>query len=353
LNRCVIVSGAAGFIGSNLVRHLVSHDYKVVSLDKLTYAGLRDNLSAIGDDALHQFVHGAIEDTGLMAKLLREHRPRAVLNLAAESHVDRSIDSPGNFVDTNIIGVFKLLEVVRGYLSECSQEDQSTFRFLQVSTDEVYGSVTSGAFTEDSPFRPNSPYAASKSSGDCMVRAYHHTYNLPTIISNCSNNYGPYQFPEKLIPLTILKAISGEPLPVYGDGRQKRDWLHVEDHCRALALLVDAGIPGETYNVGGGCCIENLEIDRTVCATLDQLNPSGRGNHADAITHVTDRPGHDRHYEVNHDKITQHLGWQPEVSITDGLEATVHWYLDNGAWLEKVRAQGYSGARLGLAGSQS
>ncbi len=348
LRKSLMVCGAAGFIGSNFIRHMLDAGWHVLSLDKLTYAGLRENLSPLDECDRHCFVHGSINDAALMGRLLKQHRPLAIVNLAAESHVDRSIDTPESFVETNVMGVFTLLEAVRAYLAESGELASSTFRFLQVSTDEVFGSVESGAFTEESAFRPNSPYAASKASGDCLVRAYHRTYGLPAMISYCSNNYGPFQFPEKLIPLMISKALAGKPLPIYGDGRHRRDWLHVADHCTALEAIIDAGTAGEVYNIGGGCCVENLELVRRLCATLDRLAPRTSGEHFDAISHVEDRPGHDRHYEIDHSKITALLGWRPSRTLEEGLEETVRWYLDNGPWIEIAHSRGYEGQRLGL-----
>lgn len=348
MSETLIVCGAAGFIGSNFVRHMIDAGWHVISLDKLTYAGFRENLSPFDGCDRHSFVHGSINDATLVLNLLKEHRPLAMVNLAAESHVDRSIDAPDSFIETNVVGVFTLLETVREYLSESKGLGSPAFRFLQVSTDEVYGSVESGSFTEESAWRPNTPYAASKAAGDCFVRAYHRTYGLPVMISNCSNNYGPFQFPEKLIPLMIGKALGGESLPIYGDGCHRRDWLHVADHCAALERIVEAGTPGEIYNIGGDCCIENLELAQRLCATLDRLAPRESGLHADAIIHVDDRPGHDRHYEIDHSKIAASLGWRPVRNLDQGLEETVRWYLDNRPWLEIVRERGYKGQRLGL-----
>jgi dTDP-glucose 4,6-dehydratase len=341
----ILVTGGAGFIGGNFVLGTVG-DYAVVNLDALTYAGNPDTLASVSDNPDHAFVHGRIGDRELVDRLLAEYRPSAVVNFAAETHVDRSIDGPRAFVQTNVVETHELLEAVLSYWSTL-EEDNDAFRFLHVSTDEVYGTLgPEGYFTEESPFRPNSPYAASKAASDHLVRAYHHTYGLPTLTSNCSNNYGPYHFPEKLIPLMILTALRGEPLPVYGDGQQVRDWLYVKDHCRAILAVLRRGRPGETYNVGGHNERTNLEVVKTICALLDELVPGSR--HESLITFVADRPGHDRRYAIDAGKIERELGWRPEETLETGMEKTVRWYLGNRGWCEAVLSRGYRGERLGL-----
>ena len=325
----LLVTGGAGFIGSNfVVSTLAETGEGVVNLDKLTYAGNRRNLDALVGDSRHCFVQGDICDRGLVAQLLRAHQPRAMVHFAAESHVDRSISGPAEFVQTNVVGTWALLEEARAYW-EAGQRDPG-FRFLHVSTDEVYGSLGSSdpAFTEETPYAPNSPYAASKAAADHLVRAYHHTYGLPTLTTNCSNNYGPRQFPEKLIPLFISNALAGKPLPVYGDGRNVRDWLYVADHCDAVRLVLAKGRVGETYNIGGECERANIDLVRTLCALLDRLRPR-TGSYAELIEFVKDRPGHDRRYAMNIDKIRRELGWRPREGFESGLEKTVHWYVDN------------------------
>ncbi|MGD9722341.1 MAG: dTDP-glucose 4,6-dehydratase [Pirellulales bacterium] len=349
--RAILITGGAGFIGSCLVRHVVGQQmFRVVNLDKLTYAGNLDSLVPVEGDPLHTFVEGDIGDRRLVAALLAEHRPVAILNLAAESHVDRSIDAPGTFVETNVSGTFSLLEAARTWWSALAEPERSAFRFLHVSTDEVYGSLgPSGYFTETTPHAPNSPYAASKAAADEFVRAYHHTYGLPTLTTNCSNNYGPYQFPEKLIPLMILNALEGKPLPVYGDGQNVRDWLFVEDHCRALLAVLERGRPGEVYNVGGNCERTNLELVETLCDIVDELSP--RLAHRPCrqlIKFVTDRPGHDRRYAIDASKARRELLWQPQQDIAAGLRLTVQWYLDNSRWVERVASGSYHRERLGL-----
>ena len=352
----VVVTGGAGFIGSCLVRQMVASKLsRIVTLDKLTYAGNLDSLEKIIGATNHVFVHGDIGDADLVTQLLEEHRPRAIINLAAESHVDRSIDSPGDFVQTNVVGTFRLLEAVRHYWGQLAADQQETFRFLHVSTDEVYGSLgETGAFTETSQYAPNSPYSASKAASDHFVRAYFHTYGLPVLITNCSNNYGPNQFPEKLIPLMILNALEGKPLPVYGDGLNVRDWLFVEDHCRALQLVLQDGVPGEVYNIGGNNEQTNLDIVRTVCQTLDELRPD-LPHHpcADLITFVPDRPGHDRRYAIDASKIQRELGWRPTRNFESGLVETAKWYLSNSTWIERVTSGVYRRERLGVAGGQT
>jgi dTDP-glucose 4,6-dehydratase len=342
----ILVTGGAGFIGGNFVLSTVG-DYSVVNLDALTYAGNPETLDSVSDNPDHVFVQGRIGDRELVDRLLAEYRPSAVVNFAAETHVDRSIDGPRAFVQTNVVETHELLEAALSYWSVLQGEDHDAFRFLHVSTDEVYGTLgPEGYFTEESPFRPNSPYAASKASSDHLVRAYHHTYGLPTLTTNCSNNYGPYHFPEKLIPLMILTALRGEPLPVYGDGQQVRDWLYVEDHCRAILAVLRRGRLGETYNVGGHNERTNLDVVKTICALLDEL-VSG-SPHESLITFVADRPGHDRRYAIDAGKIERELGWRPEETLETGMEKTVRWYLENRAWCEAVRSRGYRGERLGL-----
>ncbi len=341
----LLVTGGAGFIGSNFVLDwLAGSDEAVVNLDALTYAGNRRNLAAVDGDARHIFVHGDIGDFDLVAKLLAEHQPRAVLHFAAESHVDRSIHGPEDFIQTNIVGTFRLLEAVRAYHGQLPGKARNAFRFLHVSTDEVYGSLgrDDPAFSETRRYAPNSPYAASKAASDHLVRAYCHTYGLPVLTSNCSNNYGPYQFPEKLIPLVIHNALAGKPLPIYGDGQQVRDWLYVGDHCAALHRVLEAGRVGETYNVGGWNEKTNLEVVRTLCALLDELRPRADGqSYAMQITFVADRPGHDRRYAIDAGKLERELGWQPAESFETGIRRTVRWYLDHPDWVEQVTSGAY------------
>ncbi len=341
----LLVTGGAGFIGSNFVLDWLAQSTEtVVNLDKLTYAGNLHNLASLEDNPAHVFVHGDIGDAGLMTRLLNEHQPRAVLNFAAESHVDRSIHGPGAFIQTNIVGTFHLLESVRAYWGALPSEAKTAFRFLHVSTDEVYGSLakTDPAFAETNRYEPNSPYSASKAASDHLVRAYHHTYGLPVLTTNCSNNYGPYHFPEKLIPLIIVNAQAGKPLPVYGDGQQIRDWLYVKDHCSAICRVLEAGTVGETYNVGGWNEKPNLDIVRTVCALLDELQPRADGKpYQEQITYVTDRPGHDRRYAIDARKIEQQLGWKPAETFESGIRKTVQWYLDNPAWVNQVLSGNY------------
>lgn len=341
----ILVTGGSGFIGSNLVRMLLStQDEQIVNLDKLTYAGNPQNLLGCEDDGRYIFQHGDIGDSELVARLLEVHRPRAVLNLAAESHVDRSIGGPQEFIDTNIVGTFCLLQEVRRYWSGLNNHYKDSFRFLHVSTDEVYGSLgaVDPAFTEDHRYAPNSPYAASKAASDHLVRAWHHTFGLPVVTTNCSNNYGPYHFPEKLIPLMILNALSGKELPIYGDGLQVRDWLHVEDHCRAILLVLKSGRVGETYNIGGCNEKTNLEVVNTVCILLDELRPRTDGaRYSDQIRYVSDRPGHDRRYAIDARKMEIELGWKPVESFESGLRKTVQWYLDNSEWVSNVQTGAY------------
>jgi dTDP-glucose 4,6-dehydratase len=341
----ILVTGGAGFIGSNFVLDWLGQtDELVVNLDKLTYAGNLQNLVSVNGDARHVFVQGDIGDAALMQSLLARHQPRAVVNFAAESHVDRSISGPGEFIQTNIVGTFNMLESVRAYWGALEAQAKAAFRMLHVSTDEVYGSLakTDAAFTETNPYQPNSPYSASKAASDHLVRAYHHTYGLPVLTTNCSNNYGPFHFPEKLIPLMIVNALAGKPLPVYGDGQQIRDWLYVKDHCRAIRRVLQAGQAGETYNVGGWNEMPNLDIVHTVCALLDELKPRADGKpYQDQLTFVTDRPGHDRRYAIDARKVEQQLGWKPAETFASGIRKTVQWYLDNQAWVANVQSGGY------------
>lgn len=340
-----MVTGGAGFIGANFVLDwLAQHDEPVINLDKLTYAGNLENLAAVQDDARHIFVRGDIGEVALVGRLLVEHNPRAVINFAAESHVDRSIHGPGEFIQTNIVGTFHLLESVRAYWEALEGEAKERFRFLQVSTDEVYGSLTKDApaFIETNRYEPNSPYSASKAAGDHLVRAYHHTYGLPALTTNCSNNYGPYHFPEKLIPLCILNALAGKPLPLYGDGRQIRDWLYVKDHCSAIRLVLEAGRVGETYNIGGWNEKANLDVAQTLCDILDELQPrSDAKRYVDQITFIKDRPGHDRRYAIDASKLERELGWKPQETFETGLRKTVVWYLENRRWVANVTSGAY------------
>ncbi len=341
----ILVTGGAGFIGSNFVLDwLGHHDEVVINIDKLTYAGNLENLASVQGDRRHQFVLGDIGDTALVARLLTEHAPRAVVNFAAESHVDRSIHGPQDFIHTNIVGTFRLLDTVRAYWTGLSGAAKTSFRFLHVSTDEVYGSLEKDApaFTERHRYEPNSPYSASKAAADHLVRAYHHTYGLPVLTTNCSNNYGPFQFPEKLIPLMIHHALAGKPLPVYGDGQQVRDWLYVGDHCAAIRRVLEAGRVGETYNIGGKNERVNLDVVRTVCGILDELHPkTDGGRYESQIIFVEDRPGHDRRYAINADKIERELGWKPSETFESGIRKTVRWYLDHQAWVRNVTSGAY------------
>ena len=341
----ILVTGAAGFIGSNFVLDwLASCDEPVVSLDALTYAGNLENLASLQNDPRHTFAHGSIGDYDLVSRLLAEHQPRAILNFAAESHVDRSIHEPGEFIQTNVVGTYQLLEAARAYWSSLSEPAKSAFRFLHVSTDEVYGSLspTDPPFAETNRYEPNSPYSASKAASDHLVRAWHHTYGLPVLTTNCSNNYGPYHFPEKLIPLCILNALEGKPLPIYGDGQQVRDWLYVKDHCSAIRVVLDKGQLGETYNVGGWNEKPNLEVVRTLCAILDELKPRADAqSYATQITYVTDRPGHDRRYAIDARKLERELGWKPAETFETGIRKTVQWYLDNPGWVANVKSGSY------------
>jgi len=352
----LLVTGGCGFIGSNFVRQRLTEAgsslKKLVNLDALTYAGNPANLADLASDPRYVFAQGDIGDTALVARLLDEHQIDAVVNFAAESHVDRSIDSPEPFVQTNVVGTLRLLNASRLYWSKLAEPKKTAFRFLHVSTDEVYGtlSLTDPAFTEETPFAPNSPYAASKAASDHLVRAYQHTYKFPTLTTNCSNNYGPFHFPEKLIPLVILNALEGKPLPVYGDGMQIRDWLYVEDHAAAIWLVLNKGRVGETYNVGGLNEKPNIEIVKTICALLDKKSPRTDGKaYVEQITYVADRPGHDRRYAIDCAKLQRELGWSPRENFVTGIEKTVDWYLKNRAWAADITSQKYARERLGMA----
>ncbi len=346
-----LVTGGAGFIGGNFVLSAVGDGIRVVNLDALTYAGNRDTLASLDGNPDHVFVHGDIGDRELVARLLAEHRPDAVVNFAAESHVDRSIDGPAAFIQTNVVGTLALLEAVRDHWKSLEGAAKRDFRFLHVSTDEVYGSLgDTGKFTEDTPYAPNSPYSASKAASDHLVRAFHHTYGLPVLTTNCSNNYGPYHFPEKLIPLVIAKALAGEPLPVYGDGRQVRDWLFVRDHCAAIRAVLAKGRVGETYNVGGNAEMQNIEVVKAICALLDQRRPREDGKPRESqIAHVADRPGHDRRYAIDASKLRDELGWEPQYTFERGIAETVDWYLANQDWVNRVLDGSYRLERIGTA----
>jgi dTDP-glucose 4,6-dehydratase len=341
----ILVTGGAGFIGSNFVLDWCAHQGAgIVNLDKLTYAGNVANLASLQDNPQHQLVQGDIADHATVSRLLAQHQPQAIVHFAAESHVDRSIHGPEDFIQTNIVGTFRLLEATRAYWSQLAEPAKSSFRFLHVSTDEVYGSLPpqAAAFTETHTYEPNSPYSASKAASDHLVRAYHHTYGLPTLTTNCSNNYGPYHFPEKLIPLMIVNALAGKNLPVYGDGMQIRDWLYVKDHCSAIRRVLEAGRPGETYNIGGWNEKPNIEIVKTICALLDQLRPKTDGqSYASQITYVQDRPGHDRRYAIDASKIHNELGWKPAETFESGIRKTVQWYLDHPQWVADVQSGSY------------
>jgi len=347
----LLVTGGAGFIGANFVLQALADGLRVINLDKLTYAGNLDTLASLQGDARHSFVQGDIGDRTLVAKLLAEHRPDAIVNFAAESHVDRSIDGPAEFVQTNVVGTLGLLECARDYWRDLEGPARENFRFLHVSTDEVYGTLgETGMFTETTPYAPNSPYSASKAASDHLVRAFHHTYGLPVLTTNCSNNYGPFQFPEKLIPLIIQKALVGEALPVYGDGRNVRDWLYVKDHCRAILRVLETGRVGQVYNVGGDAERENIHVVRTICALLDARQPLADGRKRDSlITYVKDRPGHDRRYAIDASKIKRELGWQQTESFESGLANTVDWYLAHQQWVGRVLDGSYRMERLGAA----
>jgi dTDP-glucose 4,6-dehydratase len=348
----VLVTGGAGFIGGNYVLRSLAQDesLRIVNLDLLTYAGNLDTLESLRGSDRHQFVHGDIGDRSVTAELFERFRPQAVVNFAAESHVDRSIDGPAAFVQTNVVGSLNLLQTALDWWRRLGEPERSAFRFLHVSTDEVYGSLgPTGAFTETTPFAPNSPYAASKAASDHLVRAFHHTYGLPTLTTHCSNNYGPFQFPEKLIPLMILNAVAFKPLPVYGDGQQVRDWLHVHDHVSAINAVLDKGKPGEVYAIGGDSERTNMQVVTAICEAIDGRIPdTGRGPRTGLIEHVADRPGHDRRYAIDFGKLTSQLGWRPSLEFEAGLEQTVDWYLENSRWVERVRDGSYQGERLGL-----
>lgn len=349
--KSILVTGGAGFIGSNFIRYILAEeDIQVVNLDKLTYAGNLASLQDVADHPGYSFLQGDIADQGLLARILAEHRPQAVVNFAAESHVDRSLDGPAAFIQTNIVGTFHLLELCRDYWAKLAPVDQEKFRFLQISTDEVYGSLgAEGVFTEATAYAPNSPYAASKASADHLARAWHQSYGLPVITTNCSNNYGPYQFPEKLIPMMILNALDGKPLPVYGAGENIRDWLFVLDHCEALARVLAMGKPGEAYNIGGGNEKKNIEVVQEICAVLDRIKPRADGlSYREQIVFVEDRPGHDLRYAIDAGKMKAELGWQARESFAGGLLKTVEWYLQNLDWCRTVQERNYGRERLGL-----
>lgn len=348
----ILVTGGAGFIGSALIRHLIGETaHEVLNLDKLTYAGVLTSLAPVGNNPRYRFVQGDICDAELVKALLAEFQPDIIAHLAAESHVDRSIDGPGAFIQTNVVGTYTMLDQALGYWRSLEGEKRAGFRFHHISTDEVYGSLgDEGLFTESTAYDPRSPYSASKAGSDHLVRAWGHTYGLPVLVTNCSNNYGPYHFPEKLIPLIIIRALAGEPLPVYGDGSNVRDWLYVEDHARALRTVFEQGAPGETYNVGGNSERRNIEVVRTICAALDRLQPRDDGrDYANQISFVADRPGHDRRYAIDASKIRDQLGWEPQVSFEEGIERTVRWYLDNRPWWQELVEGRYATQRLGLA----
>lgn len=344
----LLVTGGAGFIGGNFVLRAVEAGHEVVNLDKLTYAGNLSTLVGVSDPARHHFVEGDIGDRELVGRLLSRHCPTAIVNFAAESHVDRSIDGPAAFIETNVTGTLGLLEAARDWWRRLPAKQAAEFRFLHVSTDEVYGSLgAEGKFTESTPYAPNSPYSASKAASDHLVRSFHHTYGLPTLTTNCSNNYGPFQFPEKLIPLVIQKALAGEDLPVYGDGMNVRDWLFVEDHCEALGAVLTGGRVGETYNVGGEAERTNIEVVRVICALLDERRPRASGKYEEQIRFVRDRPGHDRRYAIDASKLQRELGWSPKHDFASGMARTVDWYLSNHAWVTGILDGSYRMERLG------
>ena len=344
----LLVTGGAGFIGANFVHRAIASGARVITLDALNYAGNRASLASLDGNPSHTFVQGSIADRALVDRLIAQHRPRAIVNFAAETHVDRSIDDPAPFVETNLVGTFTLLEATRAHLRTLSPAEAGNFRLLHVSTDEVYGSTEEGRFTENSPFQPSSPYAATKAGADALVLAYHRTYGLPTLITNGCNSYGPYQFPEKLVPLMILNCLAEAPLPLYGDGAHVREWLHAGDHCAAIAAVLAKGRPGETYNVSGSVQCTNREIVTAICAIFDKLRPRANGKpHAELIVHVADRPGHDRRYAIDSAKLTDEIGWRPEIVLANGLEETARWYVANAAWWRETHRR-YRGQRLGL-----
>jgi len=351
MNDTIIVTGGAGFIGSAVVRHLIAHtESRVVVLDALTYAGNLDSIAEAAGSPRYVFEHVDIRDAAAVRRVIAEHRPRAILHLAAESHVDRSIDGPAAFIETNVVGTFNLLEAARDHWRALDPADRDRFRFHHVSTDEVYGSlVETGYFTDTTPYAPNSPYAASKAASDHLARSWHHTYGLPVLVTNCSNNYGPFQFPEKFIPHMILCALEGKPLPVYGDGGNVRDWLYVEDHVRALLAVLERATPGEVYNIGGRNERRNIDVVSRICDLLDELRPRADGrSYREQITFVEDRPGHDRRYAIDASKIERDLGWRPEETFESGLRRTVEWYLDHEEWWSRIRSGAYRGERLGV-----
>ena len=342
----ILITGGAGFIGSAVVRLAVSRGHEVVNLDALTYAACLDNVAPVADSPLYAFEHADIRDRAALDRIFREHQPDAVMNLAAESHVDRSIDGPADFIQTNVMGAFNMLEAARAWWVDNGRPEN--FRFHHISTDEVYGSLgETGQFTEETPYDPRSPYAASKASSDHLVRAWHETYGLPVVLTNCSNNYGPYQFPEKLIPVVIINALAGRDIPIYGDGKNVRDWLHVEDHADALLLVLDKGEVGRSYNIGGENELRNIDLVRAICASLDEKRPKPEGSYADQITFVADRPGHDARYAIDPSRIREELGWRPATAVQEGIERTVQWYLDNESWWRKLQNRQGVGQRLG------
>ena len=349
MTETFLVTGGAGFIGSALVRQLVGRGNRIINLDALTYAGNRDNLADIDGQAGYVFVHGSINDGSLVSRLLDEHRPCAVINVAAETHVDRSIDGPADFIDTNIVGTFQLLEAARTYREKLDDGARDRFRFVQVSTDEVYGSIDEGEFREGDPYRPNSPYAAAKAAADHLARSYFHTYGLPVVLTHGSNTYGPYQFPEKLLPLMILNAVDNKPLPVYGEGANVRDWLYVNDHASGIIAALEEGAPGEGYNIGGGNEFKNIEVVHHLCALLDEIRPHPEGRtYFEQVTFVTDRPGHDFRYALDSAKANEGLNWRPDMDFENGIRSTVQWYLENQDWCRKTTEGLYDRERLGL-----
>jgi dTDP-glucose 4,6-dehydratase len=353
MNKTLLITGGAGFIGSAVIRHLIRNtDHRVVNVDCLTYAGNLDSLATVSADPRYSFEKVDIRDAAEVNRLFAQYQPDGIMHLAAESHVDRSIDGPAEFIQTNIVGTYTLLEAARHYWNGLAGDKKSGFRFHHISTDEVYGSLgDTGLFTETTAYEPNSPYSASKAASDHLVRAWHHTYGLPVVTTNCSNNYGPYHFPEKLIPLMILNALDGKPLPVYGKGNQIRDWLYVDDHARALVRVLEQGKPGETYNIGGHNERQNIEVVRLLCELLEEMHPekpAGVAHYQDLITYVADRPGHDLRYAIDAGKIERELGWTPQETFETGMRKTVRWYLDNEAWWRRVRDGSYRGERLGL-----